>query len=68
MGLMLLLASCGGSDTAAPPGSPVPATGTPVASTGSFGGNGAPAFRLVSNGSAFDLREGNAITIPVGID
>jgi len=69
IGLMLVLTACGGGDTAAPPGSPVPATG-PATTTdvASFGANGAPAFRLLSNSSTFDLREGNAITIPVGIE
>jgi len=68
LGLMLVLAGCGGSDTATPPGAPVPATGAVVSSGGTFGANGEPAFRLVTNSNAFDLREGNAITIPVGIE
>ena len=69
LGLMLVLSACGGGDTAAPPGPPVPATGSVTTTdVASFGASGAPAFRLVSNSSAFDLREGNAITIPVGIE
>jgi len=64
LSLVLVLAACGGSDTATPPGTPGPAT----SGVAGFGANGAPAFRLVSNSNAFDLREGNAITIPVGIE